>query len=114
LTINKNNENPEYLLDLTRRISEFNVEKSDLFIYCKYLSEMINHSSLKETRTNFGVLAKWLRRVDESFQIIHKLDILDLWNKRHQFELEELSSLMYELNFRRTKTNVKAGHYGAC
>ncbi|MHB8277407.1 MAG: P-loop NTPase [Candidatus Humimicrobiaceae bacterium] len=94
--IQPENPNINYLINLTDTIPKLKVEESDIYIYCHYLTQSILNMPVKSVITGFGILASWLTRIDNNFKILNRLSIEDVWSKRDQFDLEELSILMYE------------------
>ena len=96
LKIMKDNQNIQYLVNLSDSIPKLKVEESDIYIFCYYLTEAIRNIPLKRDINDYGILASWLRRIDNDFNILNKLDIEDVWSKRNHFNLEKLSRLFYE------------------
>lgn len=94
--IQPENPNINYLLNLTDTIPKLKVAESDIYIYCYYLTQSILNIPVKIVITGLGILSNWLTRIDNNFKILNKLAIENVWSKSDQFNLEELSILLYE------------------
>lgn len=90
------NDNINYLLNLTEEIEEFDIESSDIYIYSYYLFNELSKKRLKRDIHGYSILASWLARLNKDFDIVTSLDFDLIWGNRQSWGFEELSMLMYE------------------
>lgn len=90
------NENINYLLNLSEEIKEFDIKSSDIYIYSFYLFNELHKKRLKRDIKSFSTLASWFARLNKKFDIVTSLDFDEIWDNRQYWNFEELSLLMYE------------------
>jgi hypothetical protein len=96
LKIMPENENIKYLSNLSESLSKINFREADFYSYAYYLAQTIQIQPLKRIINELGILDRWLTRFDEKFTILKILDIKEVWKRREEFNLEELSILIYQ------------------
>ncbi|MFP3339128.1 hypothetical protein R0J91_14205, partial [Micrococcus sp. SIMBA_131] len=58
------NENINYLLNLSKTIKEFDIKSSDIYIYSFYLFNELHKKRLKRDIKSFSTLASWFARLN--------------------------------------------------
>ena len=96
LKIMPDNENVKYLFNLSESIEEINFKEADFYIYAYYLTQKMQSQPLKRIINELGILDRWLTRFDKNFTILKKLNIKEAWDRREEFNLEQLSVLIYQ------------------
>lgn len=94
--INKT-ENIEKLLGIANSIDELDLRKSDLYIYVYYLCKNLKNTDLRLNIQDYGDLAYWMFRINNSFNMVLNLDFNEIWEGRKNWDPENLGNLFYIL-----------------
>jgi len=85
--------NIQYLLELSEIIPIFNIKKSDYYYYAHYLSFHLK----KERKINkeyFAALNYWLVNTDDSFGLLDRYFMNEVWRDRDDWSINNFADLM--------------------
>lgn len=94
-TIQPENKNIQYLLQLTNTVEKHNIKQADYYIYSYYLFQKLESDKLKRNKEGFDQVVNWLRRIDNKFNILSNIKVMEIWENRDEWVFEELVNLMY-------------------
>lgn len=95
--INPDNKNFSYFCNLKSKVSSFDIHKTLIYVFCKFLYEKINNSEPMEIGdiSSLSVISEWLFNLDPEFYLSNRISLTKIWNQPERYSLDCVSTLMY-------------------
>ena len=95
--INPDNKNFSYLCDLKSKVSPFDIHKTLIYVFCKFLYKKISNYEPTEIGdiSSLSVISEWLFNLDPEFNLSNRISLTKIWNQPERYSLDCISTLMY-------------------